>query len=236
MVALHIRRVLCFLIVAGALISCATDPNPGTPPAQRILEAASRATGAAAYSVPLYILADASVTGPGDPFRTLIHSTSDGRVRMEQTPSGFVAGIGPSGGWMQSAATGEVNELGPAASFVVGHELHMLALHPLSRLSDPRMAEPHPLDPTQALGIMMSLPSGDSLVVYFAVSDTLPIGMRVAYTEPNVVVSWSDWAEQDGLQLFRKAVFRQGDEVFNYTYDRLEVGALSDSLFERPGS
>jgi len=233
-------RVVQILLVASYWLSaCAMEPDAEASrasPADQILDAAARVTGAAEYAEQLHVLAEATVTGPGDSFRTLIHSSSDGRVRMEQTPFGFLAGVGEAGGWLQDPATGEVGELGGAASFVLGHELHMLALHPLSRLSSPRIAVPSAEDPAGALGITFSLPSEDSLVVYYSAADTIPIGLRVAYTDPNVVVSWSDWVERRGLQLFGEALFRQGQDVFSYTYDRVEVGTLPDSIFEPPGS
>ena len=63
---------------------------------------------------------------------------------------------------------------------------------------------------------------------------TLPIGLRITSTEPHVIVHWSDWVERGGLRLFTRAVFRQAEEVFNYSFDRLEIGPLPDSLFEAP--
>ena len=110
----------------------------------------------------------------------------------------------------------------------------MLALLPRSRLSDARFIGTAPFDSLDALAVALSHSTGDSLVAYFHPSDTLPIGLRITSTEPHVLVHWSDWVERSGLRMFTKAVFRQADEVFTYTFDRLELGPLPDSLFEAP--
>lgn len=233
-------RPLHLLTIGVALVLGACTQGESEQPVPRssvevILDGAARATGMASRTSPLQLVADAHVVGPRDQFRTVIHSASDGRVRMEQTPQGFVAGINDTAGWVHDPESGETSELGPMASFVRGHELHMLALLPESRLSNPRLATASPLDLEAALGIAFSLPSGDSLVIYYAAADTIPLGLRVAYTDPNVVVTWSDWVERDELKLFTQARFVQGDEVFTYDFQAVEIAALPDSLFAPPG-
>ncbi len=229
--------VLLSLPVLVTLGACGSDPNERPSQgsaADGILDAAERATGVAQYGQPLQLFADASVEGPNESFRTLMHSSWDGRVRMEQVPLGFLAGVGSSGGWLFDSESGEVADLGPVDAFVRGHELHMLALLPRSRLSNPRVVDAPPGASRDAVGVALSLPSEDSLVVYFSESDTLPIGLQVTYTDPHVMVTWSDWIERGGLQVFTKAVISQGEEVFEYSYDHIDVGPLPDSIFEAP--
>ncbi len=229
-------------MLAGAwialLLACSgNDDSRGEDPhlaAEAILTAAQRAVGRQAAGHPIQILADARVDGPRGEFRTVIHSSSDGRVRMAQPHSGLLAGIGRCGGWWRDAATGEVGELGNRLGIVRGHELHMLALAPLSRLSDPRFLAATEFDSRPALAVRLSLPTGDSLIAYFDSEDTLPLGLRMTAVEPDVVVSWREWEDVDGVRLFRSATFRQEDELFTYRYERLEIGAPEDSLFEPP--
>lgn len=233
------RTSLSLTVLLTALLGACVPRGADSPPdtseaARQIIAGAARATGSADYGDLLQLTTDATVTGPTDTFRTVIHSSSDGRVRMEQIPFDFLAGSGGGEGWLVDPATGAVTDLGPAATFVLGHEVHLLALRPLSRLANPRLAAPHPDDPSGALGVALSLTNGDSIVAYFSASDSLPVGLRVAYTDPAVVVAWSDWVDRDGVRVFRTAEFRQGEETFRYAYDTVAVGPLPDSLFDPP--
>lgn len=215
--------------------------TPGTVEAElgaadAILDGAQRAMGLWPTPALFQILADATVEGPSGRFRTLIHSSSDGRVRMEQTPQGFLAGVGRDGGWRMDSESGPVEDLGEALAFVRGHELHMLALLPRSRLVEARIPGGRDGEAGGLLAVAMSLPTGDSVVVYFEPADTLPAGLRVAFTEPHVLVTWSDWTEVRGVRAFRRAIFRQGDEAFHYAFDRVEPGPLPGSVFEPPAA
>lgn len=219
---------------AVLIAACSVAANDRVElPEASILEAAGRVTGALSHGDPVQVHAEAAVDGPDGSFRTILYSSSDGRVRMEQHPQGFAAGIGAGGGWLLNSDS-SIAELGAAESFVVGHELHMLALQPGSRLGDLRVVQRQPSDPSDILAVAGTLPNGDSLILHFAASDTLPVGLRVPYTEPHVLVRWSDWVERSGLRLFTRAVLVQGAEEFGYSYDVLEVGMLPDSTFEPP--
>jgi len=182
--------------------------------AQQILDGAERALGVDRALAPFQLMADASVDGPDGSFRTRIHSSSDGWVRMEQTPSGFLAGIGPLGAWQAEAGSGVIDSLGSAVGFVRGHELHMLALSPRSRLDTPRFLGTASVGGRPVLAVAMSLPNRDSLVAYFDPRDTVPRG--------------------GGIRLFERASLRQGTEEFLYTYDTIRIGPLEGAIFEPP--
>ena len=196
-----------------------------------ILAAAERATRVGTVPSLVQLLADASVRGPSGEFRTRIYSSSDGRVRMEQPVSGFVAGVGGSGGWRLDPSNG-IDTMGPMLGFVRGHELHMLAVMPRSRLERPRYLGTREVDGRSTLAVAMSRPNGDSLVAYFDPVDSLPVGFVITWADPHVEVSVADWVEHPPLLLFRAATFRQGSEEFRYTYDSLRVGPIPDSVFE----
>ena len=235
-----LRTPVAALATLACLIGACAPERTGEPAqgtgVEVILQGAARATGVAQHPGLLQVSTDATVQGPGAAFRTVIHSSSDGRVRMEQIPFGFVAGSGTQGDWRFDPETGTVGALGGAASFVVGHELHLLALRPEARLSDFRLATRQPSDPAGILAVAGSLPTGDSIVLHFAASDTLPIGLRVTYTEPHVLVSWSDWEERAGLRIFTQATFAQGEEMFEYSFEQVDIAPVADSLFEPPQS
>ena len=179
----------------------------------------------------LHLLADATVEGPSGEFRTVIHSSSDGRVRMHQPHSDFLAGVGRSGGWQIDSDSSRTDLEGETAAFVRSHELHMLALLPRSRLADPQFLGTSQLD---SLPVMAVAFSNDSVVAYFSQADTLPVGLRFVWIDPEVVVRWWGWTELNGMALFREAKFVQGTEEWHYTYDRLDPSRLRDSVFEAP--
>lgn len=231
-------RVVRWMACAWVLSACSSERSNEaveiSRAATQILDAAQRAMGVWPSPGSLQLLADADGRGPNGDFRTIIHSSADGRMRMQQTPGGFLAGVGASDGWFVDPETGEIQGLGSRIAFLRGHELHMVALLPRSRLSDARFIGITQLDSMQALAVGLSLPTGDSLVAYFHPSDTLPIGFRMTWPQPHVFVYWSDWTEHNGLRLFQHAVIRQGAEVFTYSFKRLESGSLPDSIFEAP--
>ncbi|MDH5589833.1 MAG: hypothetical protein OEZ65_09850 [Gemmatimonadota bacterium] len=200
-------------------------------PAQVILDGAQRAMGVWPTPDSLQMLADAFVRGPSRAFRTVIYSSADGRVRMYQSHTGFLAGVGRSGGWLVDFESGATESLGESSAFVRTHELHMLALLPRSRLAAPRFLGTTQLDSLPVLAVGFS---GDSVIAYFSEADTLPVGLLVTWPDPAVAVSWSEWTEVNGVALFREASFRQEAEEWHYTYDRLELIPLPDSVFEPP--
>ena len=196
---------------------------------QEILDGAQRAVGLWPTPVSLHVLADATVEGPSGEFRTVIHSSSDGRVRMQQSHSGFQAGVGRTGGWLVNSDSSRTDMPGEVAAFVRSHEVHMLALLPTSRLEDPEFLGTQQLDSQPVMAVAFS---SDSVVAYFSQADTLPVGLRFAWIEPEVVVHWRKWTELSGVALFREATFVQGPEEWHYTYDRLDLSPLQDSVFE----
>lgn len=215
---------------------CERGSHPASDPAEVVLDGAARALGMPRGGRPFQILADADVQGPSGTFRTMIRSASDGRVRMEQTPSGFRAGVGRSGGWQLDPSSGRVESLGTDLAFVRGHELHMLALAPRTRFERPRLIGDTTISGRPVLAVAMSLPSGDSLVAYFDAVDTVPVGARVLWTDPPVDIDWEAWSTSGSVRLFRRATFRQGAEEFLYSYDSVTVGEIQDSLYEPPAT
>ena len=203
-------------------------------PAGDVLDGAQRALGAPGDGMPFEVVTEAAVQGPGSAFRTSIWSASDGRVRMEQAHSGFLAGVGREGGWRRSGDG--IEALGDGLALVRGHELHMLALAPRTRLERPRNVIRATAGDRSVLGVTLSLPSGDSLVAWFDAVDTLPVGVRVLWTDPPVEVEWSDWSTRGPIRVFERATFRQGDEAFHYTFDVIRIGEIQDSLYEPPPS
>lgn len=204
------------------------------------------------------VVADAAVESPGRAFRTLIYSTAGGAVRMEQTTP-FLAVVDANDSWTLQGDS-VVSPLDDATrAYVRGHELHALALMPETRLSEPAYLGAVQFEGADALAIRWTVPGAGppggrtpeaqmpdvgsperhTLVTFYAASDTLPLGIRAEWVEPHVDAHFVDWSPlvtgpQPEVRLFRRARFRQADEVFVYTFERVELVEVSDSLLRPP--
>ena len=223
---------LALVGVIAAATAAGAQPRMD-PEARQILDGARRAMGLADRA-NIQLLAEATVYGPADTFVTVVHSSDDGRARMEQPASAFVAGVGAAGPWTIDPEAGGVQETGDILPFLRGHELHMLAMRPHARVTAAASLGPVSWRSRDALAVRMTLPGGERLTAYYAAADTLLLGLRVEWTEPEVVVSVSDWVRQQGVRTFRSAEFRQGDEVFTYEYTGVDLRPLPDAVFEPP--
>lgn len=226
------------LVLACFVAGACGDPEPPPEPdpavdAARIMAGAARALGVEDPGA-VHVRSVANVEGPdGSAFTTTIHSAADGRVRMAQPENGLLAGVGRSGGWRWDSGGGAA-ELGELHAFVRGHELHILALAPATRLHEASVRAATEWDGRPAWPVEARLDTGEELVAYYATADTTPLGLLVRYTDPPVPVTWSDWTEADGMRLFQRATFVQGADTFTYRYRDLAVGPLPDSVFEAP--
>ena len=227
-------------LVTAALVlaACGGEQAPVLPgdwddASRQILAGAERTMGGAAVGLVDGLVTEADVAGPGDPFRTIIHSARDGRMRMEQT-TGFRAGRDAAGWWLFDPRTGAADTLDAfGILFARGHELHMRALSPGTRFTGGRAQGEVVLDGERLLVVRATVTDGEEILLYFHAADTLPAGQRVLGTEPHVVVRFADWDTVAGLRLFRTATFDQGAERYVYTFTRLEPGALEDAAFNR---
>ena len=77
-------------------------------------------------------------------------------------------------------------------------------------------------------------PTGSDRFAYYSAADTLPMGMLVTGPDPDVIVTVGRWEQRGPLRLFTSAEFRQGDEVFVYSYRRFSVNDTEDEVFEAP--
>ncbi len=229
------RHWFGLVMLIGCMPPDATELARSAAAANQILDGAQRSLGVRAGGDALDLVAEAAVRGPDVEFTTVIHSARDGRARMDQGPRRFLGGMGRAGGWYLDADSIQVGALGPRLEYIRGHELHMMALDPRSRLGNPLYVGVVPLGESLAFAVSLELPEGEKFLAYFNTLDTVPVGFVVESQDPVVVVSWSDWREQGGVRLFHEAVFAQGDEEFRYHFTRVELGAIADSLFEPPG-
>lgn len=226
-------RTLASAAAAVAVLSCAGS-EPETDPAAAVLAGALRAEGGSAVAAVSTIYSRADVQGPGRTFETRIWSARDGRVRMEQT-TGFGAGVARVDRWMRNRETGELDSLDQSTEdFVRGHELHAMVLMPALRLLHPEYLGIQEWDGTTAILLRYSDRSGHPVLGAFSTTDTLPLGLQITFTDPDVFIRFRDWVDLGGVRVFREAEFRQEDEVFTYRFADIELDSLADSAFQRP--
>ena len=70
---------------------------------------------------------------------------------------------------------------------------------------------------------------------YYAFENDQPLGFEI-YTGTmeegkTVQVYFKNWEEQDGVKIFRNAVFEQGEYIFNYEFTKVEFNSLSNDDF-----
>jgi hypothetical protein len=210
-------------------------PSENVDPASRILAAASRAVREPGAPTVDNVMARAMVTGPSGQFETTVWSARDGRARMEQT-TGFTAGVGRETGWQWNTDTRSVSPLDlEARQYLRGHELHAQMLFPNPRLVDPVFEGRAVWDGDSALVVRFGDETGAIVIAAFALNDTLPLGLQVTSTDPDVFVRFDEWQWRGGIRMFAVAVFRQGSEVFRYEYTDIVLNNMLDSVFRPPG-
>jgi len=202
--------------------------------ADRILAAARRHVGG---RVPGGITAHARATGPAPPFEVTVHSARDGRARID-FDGGMSAAIGGEARWMRTAAAGPSPLPREMETFLRGHEIHMNLVAPETRYGPLHAAGAATFAGVPAWTLMGFDALGSPATFYYAQADTSPLGYRVADHATGrgpVDVACRDWADVDGMRLPRRAVFRQGAEVFTYAFTDVVVAAPpDDSTFARP--
>lgn len=197
---------------------------PDTP-ADRILAAAGRATAAAGAEPLDAVRAATDAEGPRGRFQVTVTSRRSGEARIDFS-SGLTAGIGPDSNWWSAPGESPTMLDAGRASFLRGHELHMTMLAPASRVPEPAFTGEVDFEGTPALRLSGLDLAGIPIELFFSRIDTLPLGMRgddrLRGAGP-VTTLVSDWVDQNGRRIFRRAEFRQGVEVFRYRYTSVEL-------------
>lgn len=180
----------------------------------------------------------ASCRGPSGPFRTSVASAVDGRVRFRQTFEGrppFEAGIGLERAWI--SRDGDVSELDPTWESVVrAHEMHLLALVPEARFTNP-VARPdtvvegrvsHVVELTDALGgaVRFYYDAETGRPAAFSPVDHTGRGPRQLFAV------FGDWRRVGAVLLPFRIVITQGEDVYRYEVVEATVEWQPSSMFE----
>lgn len=225
-------RVVYGLLVVAVLCTgsgCGAKEEAAVMDAQAVLASMQRALGGSdAVACVAVVDALAECEGPSGSFETRVVSARDGRMRFEQTSARgtYVAGIGADGAWSYDTETDQYSPVDSVtATFLRGHELHMLVLAPQTRLRNPELLGEREFD-GQAVWVIQFLDELDGKAeLYVAVDDGMPLGMKsINHTgqgEREVFIRVDAWRVVDGVRLFERAVFTQGDD--DYVYDYVEI-------------
>jgi hypothetical protein len=217
----------------GSLASAVTSSD-----AHPVLEKAQRAMGARDALERISVIESfAECDGPRGPFQTRVISARDGRMRFEHASSTgrFLAGIREEGAWSYDPETGEVVDADISIrTFLEGHELHMLALAPETRLRRPELLGEREFSGVPVYAVRFLDDADAEVEMYYSIENALPAGMKnvnhSGQGARDVLVRFDDWREHDGLLLFRKAVFSQGEEDYVYDYVELDLNASPERL------
>jgi hypothetical protein len=184
------------------------------------------------------IYASAECDGPQGSFQTQIWSARQGYVRFEQRSSRgtTIAAISQSTSWALDG--GEVMELDePTEAFLHSHELHLIALDPLSRFSAPSDPWNSEFMGQRALEIQFQDMLGHPVSLYYDPAQSYPLGM--CSTNPfdqdadDIEIQFQSWKDlESGACFFTKASFHQSGEVWKYEYTSLEINNFEMGVFE----
>jgi hypothetical protein len=198
----------------------------------------SRLGGAEAIARVRSLAVEADCHGPGGAFRTWVDSFRPGHVRFRQQIDGQTQEIWstPDGTWRRTAE-GALEELPPAvASFVQGHEFHLLLFEVEDRFADHRASGTDELDGERCDRISMNDRDGHPAALCLA-RDGLPL--RLELNPPGAAgpleIRFADWETIDGALYFRSFELAEGaDRTFTYAYTEIVPNRVSALEFVPP--
>ncbi len=173
-----------------------------------------------------------------DKFSTLVFSGKS-QSRFEQTNARgtTILATTPTTSFQYNPESEKLkNELDTITKqFIYGHELHWLALNPESRFHQPVFKNFSKFDNQDAFQIEFTDDLKRPVTFYYSFENYQPLGFK-NYTGTleqgeTVSVYFKNWEEKDGLQIFKEAVFKQGEFIFNYDFTKIEMNTLTEEDF-----
>ena len=183
------------------------------------------------------ISALADCRAPEGPFKTLLFSRkTDGRMEQIYGDAHIVLKHGEESSWTYNIKAKRLNE-DPGTSlehFVMGHELHWLSFRPEDRFSGGVFDGVIEFKGKNAFKVKFIDAQDQPVHFYYSFEDYSPLGFELFTNKPDAMVgvTFGDWREQSGLQLFYAAEFLDGEERFQYNFKEITLNALQDNDFE----
>ncbi|WP_298892914.1 hypothetical protein [uncultured Psychroserpens sp.] len=204
--------------------------------AKVILDYARDYTNASDTIQSLYAMAECKAPDNRD-FKTLILSNHKGSKMEQQSGANhYIMKQGEQNSWSYNVNTKTYTDSLSAATktFVQGHELHWLSLFPEDRFTKASFDGIVPFKDQNAFKITFLNAVKSPVNFYYAFETYQPLGFEIfpGPDQDKVVIAYENWELLNSLNIFKKATFTQGEEVFEYAFTDIKINTLNDSSFE----
>ena len=185
----------------------------------------------------LSIYANAECKGPKRTFQTLILSNeSEGRMEQVYDKSHIILKHGKDNSWTFDVPAEKLNNTldEETRMFVHGHELHWLSIWPECRFSNARLMEVSNFKNQNAFNIEFENDLRRKANFFYSFDSYLPLGFELEIDDKKSIVSvqFDDWEKNNGISVFKKAIFTQGDEIFEYDFTEVKLNDVDITAFE----
>ncbi|WP_160114528.1 hypothetical protein [Aquimarina sp. AU474] len=183
------------------------------------------------------VYAYAKCRGPERSFETLLLSNKkNGRMEQLYEEQHIILKHGENTSWTRNLSTnsGEEKMDNETMVFVNGHELHWLSFWPEHRYKDPVFKGISKFNDKTAFQIEFKDVFDKPVHFYYSFNTYLPLGF-VLNTNPNgdtVDVTYNVWEKINNVQIFKKAAFKQGNDIFEYNFTDIKVNQIKSKDFE----
>jgi len=183
----------------------------------------------------IYALAECK--GPDRSFKTLILSReTDGRMEQIYDENHFVMKHGKDSSWTYNINTKSLNENMDESTkmFIQGHELHWLSFWPEHRYANAQLKDITKFKNQLAFNIEFINAMNKSVNFYYSFDSYVPLGFQININDEGdiVTVSFENWKKINDINVFTKATFEQGKEVFEYNFVDIKINQLDTEEFE----
>ncbi len=183
------------------------------------------------------IYAYADCQGPERAFQTLLLSNqNNGRMEQVYENGHIILKHGKDSSWTYNLKTESLKEDidPPTKTFIHGHELHWLSFWPEQRYSSPVFKGVSQFGGKTVFHIEFKDIANKPVNFYYSFDTYKPLGfvLQTDQKEGPVTVHFESWEKIDNIDVFKKATFTQGDEIFEYDFVDIKLNQLKDTDFE----
>lgn len=183
------------------------------------------------------IYAYAECLGPERSFKTLILSReTDGKMEQIYDESHFIMKHGKDSSWTYNLNTKSLNDNMDSSTkmFIQGHELHWLSFWPEHRYSNPQLKDITKFKNQSAFNIEFNNELNRLVNFYYSFETYIPLGFELKINDEGdlVTVYFENWEKINDIAVFKKAIFEQGDEIFEYNFVDIKINQLTTQDFE----
>ncbi|MGM5468772.1 hypothetical protein ACS386_00700 [Flavobacteriaceae bacterium LMO-SS05] len=183
----------------------------------------------------IYALADCF--GHKKSFKTLILSSeTDGRMEQIYDDHHVIMKHGKDSSWIYNMNSKSQSETMDESTkmFVQGHELHWLSFWPEHRFVNPLLKEIKKFKDQLAFKIQFNNTQNRIVNIYYAFDTYLPLGIEITINNEGEIVTvyFENWEKINDISVFKKAIFEQGTERFEYNYVDIKIADLDTQAFE----